>query len=62
MRVLGEGLTPPGAVLGAAVGLRETLILAALGEPLAAICLWYSPVRSVHQLPTSGSAHTTSGP
>lgn len=56
IRVLADGLTPLGAVLGgmmgAAFGLRETLILAALGELLAAVWLWYSPIRAIDQLPS----------
>lgn len=59
IRVMGDGLTPLGAVLGgtlgAAFGLRETLILAAAGELLAAVWLWYSPVRQVQELPSSAS-------
>lgn len=55
IRVLVDGLTPLGAVLGGlmgtAFGLRETLILAALGELLAAVWLWYSPIRRVNELP-----------
>lgn len=60
IRVLADGLTPLGAVLGGimgtAFGLRETLILAALGELMAAIWLWYSPVRRVRELPPPASA------
>jgi MFS family permease len=55
VRVLAEGMTPLGAILGgfmgSAIGLRETLILAALGELLAAGWLWASPVRRVRDLP-----------
>jgi MFS family permease len=55
VRVLAEGMTPLGAILGgfmgSAIGLRETLILAALGELLAAAWLWASPVRRVRDLP-----------
>lgn len=55
IRVMVDGLTPLGAVLGGimgtAFGLRETLILAALGELLAAIWLWHSPIWKVRELP-----------
>lgn len=55
VRVLAEGMTPIGAIaggfLGSAIGLRETLILAACGELLAAVWLWFSPVRQVRELP-----------
>jgi len=55
VRVLAEGMTPLGAIaggfLGSAIGLRETLILAACGELLAAAWLWFSPVRRVQELP-----------
>jgi MFS family permease len=57
VRVLGTGLIPLGALLGGllgeAIGLRPTLILAALGEGLAAVWLWRSPVRSLRDLPAS---------
>lgn len=62
VRVLVDGLTPLGAILGgvmgAAFGLRETLILAALGELLAAVWLWYSPIRAVDELPPPAGAQT----
>ncbi|HEV2065304.1 MAG TPA: MFS transporter [Thermomicrobiales bacterium] len=55
VRVLAEGMTPMGAIaggaLGSAIGLRETLILAACGELLAAAWLWFSPVRQMRELP-----------
>lgn len=55
VRILPDALTPLGAItgglLGTTFGLRETLILAALGELLAAVWLWYSPIRSVDELP-----------
>lgn len=57
VRVLAEGMTPLGAIvggfLGSTIGLRETLILAACGELLAAAWLWFSPVRRVRELPVS---------
>jgi MFS family permease len=47
-------MTPAGAILGgllgAAIGTRETILLAALGELLAALWLWTSPVRGIHDL------------
>lgn len=55
VRVLAEGMTPIGAILGglmgSAIGLRETLVIAALGELLAAGWLWASPLRRVRDLP-----------
>jgi len=55
VRVLAEGMTPVGAILGGLLGstfgLKETLLLAALGELAAAIWLWASPVRRVRDLP-----------
>lgn len=41
-----------GGVLGEAIGLRETLVVAALGELLAALWIWYSPLRTLQYLPT----------
>lgn len=65
VRVLAEVMTPLGAIaggiLGSAFGLRETLILAAFGELLAAVWLWRSPVRHVRELPTPVSAVPTTG-
>ena len=56
VRILPDALVPIGAVagglLGTAVGLRETLFLAALGELSAAVWLWFSPIRAVIALPT----------
>ena len=40
-----------GGVLGETVGLRPTLLLAALGEILAALWLLFSPVRSLREQP-----------
>ncbi|MDQ3656126.1 MAG: MFS transporter, partial [Chloroflexota bacterium] len=55
VRVLADGMTPIGAILGGLLGstfgLRETLLLAAFGELAAALWLWASPVRRVHDLP-----------
>lgn len=57
VRVLAEGMTPIGAILGgvmgSTIGLRETLMIAALGELLAAVWLWVSPVRRVRELPST---------
>lgn len=59
VRVLAETMTPLGAIagglMGSTLGLRETLILAAIGELLAALWLWRSPVRGVRDLPASPS-------
>jgi predicted MFS family arabinose efflux permease len=47
-------MTPAGAILGgimgAAIGTRETILLAALGELLAALWLWTTPLRHVRDL------------
>ena len=60
VRVLATGLVPLGALLGGllgeTIGLRPTLIVAALGELLAAVWLWRSPVRSLRYLPASDAA------
>ncbi len=53
-RFVAMGAVPVGALLGGlmgeAIGLRPTLMLAALGEIAAAGWLWYSPLRGIHQL------------
>lgn len=55
MRVIGASLVPLGALLGGAfgeaIGLRSTLILAALGEMLSAVWLLFSPLRSLREQP-----------
>lgn len=55
VRVLGAGPIPLGALagglLGGAIGLPETLLLAVGGELLAALWLWRSPVRRLRSLP-----------
>ena len=54
-RVLVAGLVPVGALLGGiageAIGLRATLVVAALGELLAAFWIWNSPLRTLRVLP-----------
>jgi MFS family permease len=54
-RVLATALVPLGALLGGLfgelIGLRATLVLAALGELLAALWLWHSPLRAMRELP-----------
>jgi len=54
-RFVAMGVVPIGAllggVLGEAIGLRQTLVLAAIGEITAALWLWVSPVRAIRQLP-----------
>ncbi|MBA3275780.1 MAG: MFS transporter [Chloroflexia bacterium] len=54
-RFVAMGVVPIGAllggVLGEAIGLRQTLVLAAIGEITAALWLWFSPVRAIRQLP-----------
>lgn len=39
-----------GGVLGGAIGLRETLVLAAIGEIVVALWIWRSPLHHVHSL------------
>lgn len=59
-RVLNAALVPLGAVLGGMAGqvfgLRETLILAACGELLAAMWIWASPLWQIVALPDATSA------
>jgi MFS family permease len=55
MRLLGWGAIPIGSVLGGllggAIGLRQTIVLAALGSLLASLPVWLSPLRRLHELP-----------
>ncbi len=57
MRVLTEGTAPLGALvggaLGGAIGPRPTLATAACGLLLAALWLFLSPVRTLHELPAA---------
>jgi len=59
-RVLVTGLIPLGALLGGllgeVIGLRATLVVAALGELLAAFWIWNSPLRTMRVLPDSVDA------
>lgn len=59
-RMLNATVVPLGALaggaLGQAVGLRETLLLAACGELLAAVWLWWSPVRRIASLSDAAPA------
>jgi predicted MFS family arabinose efflux permease len=61
MRVLGLGLIPVGALLGGllgeAIGLRPTLLIAAIGDLAAVAWLWSSAVRTVQTIeePALGS-------
>jgi len=56
-RVLVTALIPVGALLGGiageVIGLRATLMIAALGELLAAFWIWNSPLRTLRVLPVS---------
>ena len=60
LRVLAAGPIPLGALLGGllgqTLGLRDTLLLAAAGELLAALWLWRSPFRSLRELPAPSPA------
>ena len=51
MRTLIRGLVPLGALLGGLlaerIGLREVMIVSALGGPAAFLAIWFSPVRSL---------------
>ncbi len=53
-RFVAMGVVPIGALLGGVmgetIGLRQTLVLAAIGEITAAVWLWFSPVRAIRQL------------
>jgi MFS family permease len=64
-RVLTTALVPLGALLGGLlgelVGLRSTLVMAAVGELLAALWLWHSPLRLLRDLPSGPSQAPTSG-
>lgn len=55
VRVLALSLAPLGAIIGGLlaemIGLRQTLLLAAVGELGAAVWLWWSPIRSLRTLP-----------
>jgi len=59
MRLLGWGAIPVGSVLGGllggAVGLRQTIVLAALGSLLASLPVWLSPLPRLRQLPEPAS-------
>jgi len=58
-RFVAMGVVPIGAllggVLGESIGLRQTLVLAAIGEIAAALWLWGSPVRAIRQLDDKGA-------
>lgn len=55
MRLLGWGAIPIGSVigglLGGAIGLRQTIVLAALGSLLASLPVWLSPLPGLRELP-----------
>jgi predicted MFS family arabinose efflux permease len=42
-----------GGILGGAVGLRETLVIGAIGETLAVLFVLLSPVRSLRTIPAA---------
>jgi predicted MFS family arabinose efflux permease len=54
-RLLGWGAIPIGSVigglLGGAIGLRQTILLAALGSLLASIPVWLSQLPRLRELP-----------
>jgi MFS family permease len=55
LRVMIRGTVPLGALLGGvlaeAIGLRPVVALAALGPPAALALVWWSPVRSLREMP-----------
>lgn len=57
LNVLAWGLAPIGAlvggILGQALGLRTTLVLAALSEALVAVTVWRSPLWSIRAIPSN---------
>lgn len=59
-RFVAMGVVPVGAllggVLGEILGLRETLVLAAIGEIGAAAWIWRSPVRKISDLDAQGDS------
>ncbi len=56
MNFIAVGIVPVGGVLGGLlgerIGLRPTLVLAALGEILAVLWLFFSPLRTLREQPT----------
>ncbi len=56
LRLIAAGLVPLGAIvggiLGGVLGVRETLVLAAFGELVAALWIWRSPLGRIQTLPT----------
>ena len=59
MRLIGWGAIPVGSLLGGflggAIGLRQTIVLAALGSLLAGLPVVLSPLPRLRQLPTAAS-------
>ncbi|HEU0164792.1 MAG TPA: MFS transporter [Thermomicrobiales bacterium] len=57
MRTLTMSLVPVGALagglLGTWAGIRETLVIAATGEIVAALWIWHSPLREMRAIPTA---------
>lgn len=66
MRFLVWGTMPVGAfvggVLGTAIGVRHTLLVAAIGGCLPVLPVFFSPLRRMRDLPTYVSDDETSGP
>jgi predicted MFS family arabinose efflux permease len=60
MRTLIRGLVPIGALLGGLlaerIGLRQVMIVSALGGPAAFAAIWFSPVRSLRAPPSRQEA------
>ncbi|MBL7258363.1 MFS transporter [Paractinoplanes lichenicola] len=57
-RTVNYGIRPIGALigggLGATIGVRESLWIATVGALLGALWIYFSPLRTMHDLPTSG--------
>ncbi|GAB2566565.1 MFS transporter [Paractinoplanes abujensis] len=58
-RTVNYGIRPIGALigggLGAALGVRESLWIATVGALLGALWIYFSPLRTMHDLPTTGA-------
>ena len=66
MRFLVWGTMPLGGllggVLGTVIGVRETLLVAAIGTALTWLPVYFSPLRNLHELPSYVPDSETSSP